>query len=184
MEAARVGIPDALFEPPRRKPRKTVDRNFAEPLDQLAPELEELLAGRPLGHGVLPREMPTRGLPIQRSGKHLYSAVKPPSRPVRQSLSRGRNLETGGICLSARANEDRNLDASYVPGKLSRAGLMLNQDFRNAFDSAENGSAKWKIVSRRATRMGEPSWSLLRRRVYARHSMTSRRSERSSKFIE
>jgi hypothetical protein len=164
-----------------------VDRKFAELVDQLAPKLEELLAARALRHGVLPREMPSSGVYLfSERGEHLYVGR---SNDLRGRYGRhgreGATWRQAAFAFQLARREIGNLKASYVPGNLSRAVFMLNQDFRNAFDSARSEFAKWNIVtSRRATRIGKPSSRFTAPSCYARHSMTWRRTGRSSKFIE
>ena len=116
-----------------------MDRKFAELVDQLAPKLEELLAARALRHGVLPREMPSSGVYLfSEGGKHLYVGRSNNLRGrYGHHCREGATWRQAAFAFQLARSETGNLKASYVPGKLSRAGLMLNQDFRNAFDSAK-----------------------------------------------
>jgi len=82
-----------------------MDQRFANLVDQLAPKLERLIGMRPLKYGALPQGMPKAGVYLfTEKGAHKY--VGRSNRPpwaIRPSLSGGRNLEAGGVCLPTRA---------------------------------------------------------------------------------
>jgi len=116
-----------------------MDNRFAQLVEALAPKLEYLLSCPPSKDGLLPRQMPKCGVYLFSEGSyHLYIG--------RSNVLRGRygrHCRPGATHRQASfafqlAREMTGLKkASYKIGSLSRAGLMLNPDFVEAFRRAK-----------------------------------------------
>ena len=112
---------------------------FAKLIDGLHPKLEELLSMSPCRYGNLPKSMPKQGVYLfTENGHHLYVGR---SNKIRSRY--GRHCNPGATHRMAafafrlaRETTGRTM-ASYKAGDDSRKGLMLNREFRAAFDAAK-----------------------------------------------
>jgi hypothetical protein len=116
-----------------------MDARFAAMVETLAPKLDRLRAMSPLTNGKLPLNMPKSGVYLfTEFGRHLYVG--------RSNLLRaryGRHCRAGATYRQtafafqlAREATGRTA-ASYRPGEDSRAGLMLDPVFAQAFAAAK-----------------------------------------------
>lgn len=116
-----------------------MDVTFAAMVHSLVPKLEALLLAPPLRYGALPMGMPASGVYLfTEHARHLYVGR---SNVLRQR--HGRHCRPGAThrqasfaFLLAREATGR-IDATYRAGEGSRAGLMLDPSFANAFDAAK-----------------------------------------------
>jgi len=116
-----------------------MDKKFAAFVETLAPKLDLLVSRPPLGYGALPRDMPSSGVYLFSEGdKHLYVGR---SNTLRQR--HGRHCRPGATHRQAAfafllAREATGLTtASYRTGEESRAGLIEQPVFRDAFVAAK-----------------------------------------------
>jgi hypothetical protein len=126
-----VGMIEGTGEP--------LDPKFAGLVETLAPKLERLLAMQPLSYGLLPRDMPRSGVYLfTEAGRHLYVG--------RSNVLRGRHgrhCRPGATHRQAAfafqlAREVTGRTAvAYRAGEGSRAGLMLDPVFAEAFTAAK-----------------------------------------------
>ena len=112
-----------------------MDAKFATFVESLAPKLAELIAMPPLKYGSLPLDMPKSGVYLfSEKQRHLYVGR---SNTLRQR--HGRHCRPGATHRQAAfafllAREQTGLTtASYRAGEGSRAGLMEQPAFRDAF---------------------------------------------------
>ena len=112
---------------------------FAKLLEGLHPKFEELMLMPPCKHGCLPKTMPKQGVYLfSEENNYLYVG-----RSNKIRLRYGRHCNPGATHRMAafafklaRETTGRTI-ASYKAGEDSRKGLMLNPQFRTAFDDAK-----------------------------------------------
>jgi hypothetical protein len=112
---------------------------FTKLLEGLHPKFEELMRTSPCKYGRLPKIMPKQGVYLFSEGRsYLYVG-----RSNKIRFRYGRHCNPGATHRMAafafklaREATDRTV-ASYKAGEDSRKGLMLNPEFRAAFDAAK-----------------------------------------------
>jgi hypothetical protein len=116
-----------------------MDAKFAAFVEALAPKLATLIAMPPLKYGSLPRQMPLSGVYLFSEGdRHLYAGR---SNTLRKR--HGRHCRPGATHRQAAfafllAREQTGfMTAAYRAGSESRAGLMEQPAFREAFIAAK-----------------------------------------------
>jgi hypothetical protein len=116
-----------------------MDEKFAALVESLAPKLAVLISMPPLSYGSLPLDMPKSGVYLfSEGGKPLYVGR---SNTMRQR--HGRHCRPGATHKQAAfafllAREQTGLKvATYKAGEGSRAGLMEQPAFRDAFIAAK-----------------------------------------------
>ena len=116
-----------------------MDQKFAAFVETLTPKLTQLLTMTPLRYGELPRDMPLSGVYVfSEGGTHLYVG-----RSNNLRSRHGRHCRPGATHRQAAfafqlARHQTGLKAaSYKPGSGSRAGLIEQPAFLEAFVSAK-----------------------------------------------
>src|SRR5450755_2874060 len=113
--------------------------SFAKLLDGLHPKLEELMRLPPCKYGNLPKSIPKQGVYLFSEGNNYLYIGR--SNMIR--LRYGRHCNPGAthrmaaFAFKLAREATGKTTASYKIGDDSRKGLMLNSDFRAAFDSAK-----------------------------------------------
>jgi hypothetical protein len=113
-----------------------MDPRFANLVDQLAPKLEQLRAMAPLRYKELPKEMPKSGVYLfSEADTHLYIGR---SNDLRGRYGRhcrpGATHRQAAFAFQLARQATGNRSPTYRPGEGSRSGLMLNPDFKKAFE--------------------------------------------------
>lgn len=116
-----------------------MDAKFAALVETLAPKLECLLKCTPLRHGGLQHDMPTSGVYLfSENGQHLYVGR---SNVLRKRYGRhclpGATHRGAAFAFQLARRATGLITASYVAGESSRAGLMQNSNFSEAFKAAK-----------------------------------------------
>ena len=116
-----------------------MDARFGALVETLAPKLEQLIGCPPLSYGELPRGMALSGVYLfSEAGRHLYvgrsNGLR--SRYGRHCRPGATHRQAAFAFLLAREATGR-MKASYKAGTDSRAGLMLNPEFEQAFRDAK-----------------------------------------------
>jgi predicted GIY-YIG superfamily endonuclease len=116
-----------------------MDEVFVGHVKALRPKLERLLAMTPLTPESLPRHMPSAGVYVLSEGdRHLYVGR---SNGIRRRIGRhcrpGATHRMAAFAFRLAREETGNLVASYKKGEGSRAGLMQNRAFADAFTTAK-----------------------------------------------
>jgi hypothetical protein len=116
-----------------------MDARFGALVETLAPKLELLIHCPPLSSGKLPRDMPLSGVYLfSEAGRHLYvgrsNGLR--SRYGRHCRPGATHRQAAFAFLLARESTGRT-KASYKAGAESRAGLMLDPRFEQAFRDAK-----------------------------------------------
>jgi len=113
--------------------------SFARLLERLQPKFEELMRMRPGRFGSLPRLMPQQGVYLfSENERHLFVGR---SNTIRSRYGRHCNprsthrMATFAFHLACEATGKTG--TAGEAGENSKKGLMLNRDFRAAFDSAK-----------------------------------------------
>jgi hypothetical protein len=112
---------------------------FAKLLEGLHPKLENLIAMSPCRYGKLPKTMPKQGVYLFTEGEnHLYVGR---SNKIRSRYGRhcnpGATHRMAAFAFKLAREATGKTIASYKAGEDSRKGLMLNPEFRAAFDAAK-----------------------------------------------
>jgi hypothetical protein len=116
-----------------------MDARFGALVETLAPKLELLIRCPPLSYGELPRDMPlSGGYLFSEEGRHLYVGRSngPRSRYGRHCRPGATHRQAAVAFLLARESTGRT-KAPYKAGTDSRAGLMLDPGFEQAFRDAK-----------------------------------------------
>jgi hypothetical protein len=116
-----------------------MDARFATMVEMLAPKLDRLLAMSPLTYGALTRDMPKSGVYLfTETGRHLYVGR---SNSLRGRYGRhcrlGATYRQAAFAFQLAREATGKTAASYRPGGGSRAGLMLDPVFAEAFAAAK-----------------------------------------------
>ena len=116
-----------------------MDPKFAALVETLAPKLESLLAMTPQQYGKLPRDMPVSGVYLfTEKGKHMYVGR---SNVMRKRYGRhcrpGATHRQAAFAFQLARKATGKVTASYKTGKDSRAGLMTDPEFMEAFRAAK-----------------------------------------------
>jgi hypothetical protein len=116
-----------------------MDARFAQMVEALAPKLDRLLAMSPLTYGALPRDMPKSGVYLfTEAGRHLYVGR---SNSLRGRYGRhcrpGATHRQAAFAFHLAREATGRTVVSYRPGEDSRAGLMLDPVFAQAFLAAK-----------------------------------------------
>jgi hypothetical protein len=116
-----------------------MDARFAALIETLAPKLEWLLAMAPLSYGALPRDMPKSGVYLfTEAGHHLYVGRSNSLRGrYGRHCRRGATHRQAAFAFQLAREITGKTAASYRPGGDSRAGLMLDPAFAQAFAAAK-----------------------------------------------
>jgi hypothetical protein len=112
---------------------------FANLIEGLHPNYELLIAMPPCRDGVLPKNMPKRGVYLFSEGdRHLYVGRSNKIRG-RYGLhcNPGATYRTAAFAFKLARKATGRMKASYKAGDDSRAGLMRNPEFVNAFIEAK-----------------------------------------------
>ena len=112
---------------------------FAKLLGGLHPKLEELMRMTPCRYGNLPKAMPKQGVYLfTENGHHLYVGR---SNTIRARYARhcnpGATHRMAAFAFKLARETTGKMKASYKAGDDSRKGLMLNPEFRAAFEAAK-----------------------------------------------
>jgi hypothetical protein len=112
---------------------------FAKLLEGLHPKFEELMLMTPCKSGAFPKGMPKKGVYLfSENGKHLYVGR---SNKIRSRYGRhcnpGATHRMAAFAFKLAREATGKVTASYKPGEDSRRGLMLNPEFRAAFEAAK-----------------------------------------------
>jgi hypothetical protein len=112
---------------------------FAKLLEGLHPKCEKLMRMPPYRYGNLPEAMPKQGAYLFTEGEnHLYVGR---SNNIRSRYGRhcnpGATYRMAAFAFKLAREATGKTVASYKVGEDSRKGLMLNPEFRAAFDSAK-----------------------------------------------
>jgi len=112
---------------------------FAKLLEGLHPKFEALMQVPPCRYGNLPKAMPKQGVyPFTENGNHLYVGR---FNKIRARYGRhcnpGATHRMAAFAFKLARETTGRMTASYKPGEHSRKGLMLNPEFRAAFDAAK-----------------------------------------------
>jgi hypothetical protein len=112
---------------------------FANLLEGLHPKFEELMRMPPCAYGKLPKTMPKQGVYLfSEKGAFLYVG-----RSNKLRLRYGRHCNPGAthrmaaFAFKLAREATGKTTASYKAGDDSRRDLMLNSEFRAAFDAAK-----------------------------------------------
>jgi len=113
---------------------------FAKLLEGLHPKFEALMQMPPCQYGNLPKGMPKQGVYLfTENGHHLYVGR---SNTIRARYGRhcnpGATHRMAAFAFKLARETTGKITASYKPGVDSRTGLMLNPEFRAAFDAAKS----------------------------------------------
>ena len=116
-----------------------MDETFRAYVESLRPKLERLLAMPPVKPTCLPSQMPKAGVYVfSEAGRHLYVGR---SNDIRGRIGRhsrpGATHRMAAFAFRLAREATGNLRASYKKGEGSRAGLMENLTFVDAFTSAK-----------------------------------------------
>lgn len=116
-----------------------MDALFGQMVEALAPKLERLLAMSPLAYGALPRDMPKSGVYLfTEAGWHLYvGRSNSPRGRYGRHCRPGATYRQAAFAFRLASEAVGRTGASYRPGKDSRAGLMLDPAFVQAFLAAK-----------------------------------------------
>jgi len=112
---------------------------FAKLLEGLHPKYERLIAMSPCRHGNFPKTMPKQGVYLFTEGlDHLYVGR---SNTIRSRFGRhcnpGATHRMAAFAFKLAREATGKTTASYKAGENSRKGLMLNPEFRAAFEAAK-----------------------------------------------
>lgn len=112
---------------------------FAKLLEGLHPKFEALMRMPPCKCGSLPKAMPKKGVYLfTENGNHLYVGR---SNTIRARYGRhcnpGATHRMAAFAFKLAREATGKTTASYKPGDDSRKGLMLNPEFRAAFEAAK-----------------------------------------------
>ena len=116
-----------------------MDARFANLVEALAPKFERLLAVSPIKYGALPRDMPLSGIYLfSENDRHLYVGR---SNKLRKRhgwhCSPGATHRTAAFAFQLAREATGKTVVSYRAGADSRAGLMLDPTFEQAFVAAK-----------------------------------------------
>lgn len=116
-----------------------IDHKFAALVDTLAPKLERLLSVPALEYGKLPRNIPRSGVYLfTECGRHLYVGR---SNVLRSRYGRhcwpSATHRQAAFAFQLAREATGKIKASYRTGDGSRAGLMLDSIFAEAFARAK-----------------------------------------------
>ncbi|NUQ01142.1 MAG: hypothetical protein HUU35_14935 [Armatimonadetes bacterium] len=116
-----------------------MDSIFAAAVKSLKPSIDRLLQLQPIKNGNLPHVMPERGVYLLSEGsKHLYVGR---SNDLRGRYGRhckpNATHRMAAFAFRLAREATGKLKASYKKGPDSRDGLMMNANFRAAFDAAK-----------------------------------------------
>ena len=108
-------------------------------VEALRPKLVKLQAMVPVKPALLPTQMPKAGVYLlSESGRHLYVGR---SNGIRRRIGRhclpGATHRMAAFAFRLAREATGNLRATYKKGEGSRADLMQNPDFMNAFNAAK-----------------------------------------------
>lgn len=112
---------------------------FAQLLHNLHPKCEQLIRMSPSRYGYLPKTMPRQGVYLFSEGvDHLYVGR---SNNIRSRYGRhcnpGATHRMAAFAFKLARNATGKMIASYRAGEDSRKGLMLNLEFKEAFEQAK-----------------------------------------------
>lgn len=112
---------------------------FTRAVESLHPSFESLLATEPARAGCLPATMPRQGVYLFTEKRcHLYVGR---SNNIRARYgghcNPGATHKTAAFAFQLAREATGRTEASYKPGRDSRAGLMLDSEFAVAFDGAK-----------------------------------------------
>lgn len=115
-----------------------MDKSFADLVESLHPKFEELIGLLPV-RGNLPKDVPKQGVYLFSEGDtHLYVGR---SNSIRSRYDDHCGLratdKTAAFAFKLAREAVGKIKASYKAGDDSRIGLMQNQKFREAFESAK-----------------------------------------------
>lgn len=115
-----------------------MDAKFVAHVESLRPKLDRLLAMPPVKPAHLPSQMPKAGVYVlSEAGRYLYVGR---SNDIRGRIGRhsrpGANHRMAAFAFRLAREATGNVRASYKKGEGSRAGLMENPIFVEAFTSA------------------------------------------------
>src|SRR5882672_7759085 len=121
--------------------------SFARLIEGLHPKYEELMRMSPCSWGRLPKTMPTRGVYLFSEGaSHLYVGR---SNGIRARFGRhcnpGATHRMAAFAFKLAREATGKTTASYKAGEDSRPGLMLNTEFRAAFETAKGRIRKMDL---------------------------------------
>lgn len=113
---------------------------FAKLLEGLHPKFEALMRMPPCRYGNLPTSMAKQGVYLfTENGNHLYVGR---SNTIRarygRHCNRGATHRMAAFAFKLAREATGKMTASYKQGEDSRKGLMLNPEFRAAFDAAKS----------------------------------------------
>ncbi len=116
-----------------------IDAAFLAHVEALRPKLEHLLAMAPVKPTSLPKRMPAAGVYLlSEAGRPLYVGR---SNRIRHRIGRhcrpGATHRMAAFAFRLAREATGNLAATYRKGAASRAGLMGNEAFVNAFTNAK-----------------------------------------------
>jgi hypothetical protein len=112
-----------------------MDEKFLAHVAALKPKLQQLLAMEPASPVLLPSTIPRAGVYLlSENGQHLYVGR---SNDIRGRIGRhckpGATHRMAAFAFRLAREKTGNLKATYKKGAGSRAGLMLNEGFAEAF---------------------------------------------------
>lgn len=116
-----------------------MDAVFVAHVEALRPKFEHLLVMAPVKPTALPRKMPAAGVYLlSEADRHLYVGR---SNGIRRRIGRhcrpGATHRMAAFAFKLAREATSNLVATYKKGEGSRAGLMKNEAFVNAFNTAK-----------------------------------------------
>jgi hypothetical protein len=112
---------------------------FAALVESLQPKLDLLLLMSPLQYGSIPRDIPKSGIYLfSEAGRHLYIGRSNKLRSrYADHCGPGATHNTAAFAFLLARQATGFTKATYKRGDGSRAGLMLNPAFVNAFTAAK-----------------------------------------------
>lgn len=116
-----------------------MDAKFVAHVESLRPKLERLLAMLPVKPTRLPSQMPKAGVYLlSEAGRYLYVGRSNDIRGrIRRHSRPGATHRMAAFAFRLAREVTGNIRASYKKGEGSRAGLMENPAFVEAFTSAK-----------------------------------------------
>jgi len=119
---------------------KVMDSKFIAHIEALKPQLRRLLSMAPVTPQSLPPKMPRRGIYLLSEGeRHLYVGRSNDIRKrIRGHSGTGATHLTAAFAFRLAREATGKLKASYKKGEGSRAKLMEDPRFVDAFSSAKN----------------------------------------------
>ncbi|MFZ0945645.1 MAG: GIY-YIG nuclease family protein [Syntrophobacteraceae bacterium] len=113
-----------------------MDAKFMSHVEALQPQLQKLLAMKPVTPESLPWKM--KGIYLLSEKQHLYVGRSNDIRKrMRGHSSPGAKQNTAAFAFLLAREATGSLKATYKPGQGSRAGLMKIPGFATAFESAK-----------------------------------------------